>query len=59
MAVPISGATRTSPIEPRRRVVALQSGDEQTRTIWQQLINVSLAGFNAAYERLGVLLTDD
>jgi arginyl-tRNA synthetase len=43
----------------RRRVVALQSGDEQTRTIWQQLINVSLAGFNAAYERLGVLLTDD
>ena len=28
----------------RRRVVALQSGDEQTRTIWQQLINVSLAG---------------
>src|SRR5215207_3101738 len=42
----------------RRRVVALQSGDEQTRTIWQQLINVSLAGFNAAYERLGVLLTD-
>jgi arginyl-tRNA synthetase len=43
----------------RRRVVALQSGEEQTRTIWQQLINVSLAGFNAAYERLGVLLTDD
>ena len=43
----------------RLRVVALQSGDEQTRTIWQQLINVSLAGFNAAYERLGVLLTDD
>ena len=43
----------------RRRVVALQSGDQQTRTIWQQLINVSLAGFNAAYERLGVLLTDD
>ena len=43
----------------RRRVVALQSGDGQTRTIWQQLINVSLAGFNAAYERLGVLLTDD
>ena len=43
----------------RRRVVALQSGDEQTREIWRQLINVSLAGFNEAYARLGVLLTDD
>ena len=42
----------------RRRVVALQSGDEQTRAIWQQLIEVSLAGFNAAYARLNVLLTD-
>lgn len=43
----------------RRRVVALQSGDEQTCQIWRQLINVSLAGFNEAYSRLGVLLTDD
>ena len=43
----------------RRRVVALQSGDEQTRAIWRQLIEVSLAGFNAAYARLNVLLTDD
>jgi arginyl-tRNA synthetase len=43
----------------RRRVVALQSGDEQTRQIWRQLINVSLGGFNEAYSRLGVLLTDD
>ena len=43
----------------RRRVVALQSGDEETRHIWRQLINVSLAGFNEAYARLGVLLTDD
>ena len=43
----------------RRRVVALQSGDQQTHEIWRQLINVSLAGFNAAYTRLGVLLTDD
>jgi len=43
----------------RRRVVALQSGDDQTRRIWQELINISLAGFNAAYERLGVLLIDD
>ena len=43
----------------RRRVVALQSGDELTRAIWRELINISLAGFNAAYRRLGVLLTDD
>jgi arginyl-tRNA synthetase len=43
----------------RLRVVALQSGDEQTREIWRQLINVSLAGFNESYARLGVLLTDD
>jgi arginyl-tRNA synthetase len=43
----------------RRRVVALQSGDELTRNLWHQLINVSLAGFNAAYQRMGVLLTDD
>jgi arginyl-tRNA synthetase len=43
----------------RRRVVALQAGDEVTREIWHQLINISLVGFNAAYRRLGVLLTDD
>jgi arginyl-tRNA synthetase len=43
----------------RRRVVALQAGDEVTREIWHQLINISLVGFNAAYRRLGVQLTDD
>jgi arginyl-tRNA synthetase len=42
----------------RARVVALQSGDPATRTAWRQLIEVSLIGFNAAYARLGVLLTD-
>ncbi|HWJ53563.1 MAG TPA: arginine--tRNA ligase, partial [Propionibacteriaceae bacterium] len=42
----------------RRRVVALQSGDSETRQVWQQLLEVSKAGFNAAYARLGVLLTD-
>ncbi|MDR1212947.1 MAG: arginine--tRNA ligase [Propionibacteriaceae bacterium] len=42
----------------RRRVVALQSGDGATRAIWQALIDVSKAGFNRAYRRLGVLLTD-
>jgi arginyl-tRNA synthetase len=43
----------------RRRVVALQSGDQQALEIWGQLINVSLVGFNEAYARLGVLLTDE
>ncbi|WP_028709187.1 arginine--tRNA ligase [Propionicicella superfundia] len=43
----------------RHRVVALQSGDPETRAIWQLLIDVSKAGFNEAYRRLGVLLTDD
>jgi arginyl-tRNA synthetase len=43
----------------RRRVVALQSGDAETQQVWHQLIEVSLAGFNAAYDRLGVKLTDE
>lgn len=43
----------------RRRVVALQAGDERTQEIWRALIEVSKAGFNEAYARLGVLLTDD
>ncbi len=43
----------------RRRVVVLQSGDDRTRAIWRSLIEVSKSGFNAAYRRLGVLLTDD
>jgi len=42
----------------RRRVVALQSGDPRTRATWRQLIEISLVGFNAAYARLRVLLTD-
>jgi arginyl-tRNA synthetase len=43
----------------RRRVVSLQSGDEQTLTIWRQLIDISLTGFNAAYDRLNVRLGDE
>ena len=43
----------------RRRVVALQTGDEETKSVWQALIDVSKQGFNRAYARLGVLLTDD
>ncbi len=42
----------------RNRVVALQSGDEETRAIWQQLVEMSIAGFDAAYARMDVLLTD-
>jgi arginyl-tRNA synthetase len=43
----------------RARVVALQAGDAETNALWQQLIDISKVGFNATYDRLGVLLTDD
>ncbi len=43
----------------RRRVVALQAGDPQTRSTWQLLIDISTVAFNAAYTRMDVLLTDD
>ncbi|HEY8664454.1 MAG TPA: arginine--tRNA ligase [Propionibacteriaceae bacterium] len=43
----------------RARVVALQAGDAETYALWQQLIDISKVGFNATYDRLGVLLTDD
>ncbi len=42
----------------RSQVVRLQSGDEQVMAIWQDLMAVSRSGFNEAYQRLGVLLTD-
>ncbi|HEY5820890.1 MAG TPA: arginine--tRNA ligase [Propionibacteriaceae bacterium] len=42
----------------RQRVVALQSGDVATRAIWRQLIDISLVGFNEAYGRLNVRLSD-
>ena len=43
----------------RARVVALQSGDDETYAIWQNLVEISKTGFNATYDRLNVLLTDD
>ena len=43
----------------RERVVKLQSGDPETRTAWQRLIKISLAGFNRTYRRMNVLLTND
>jgi arginyl-tRNA synthetase len=43
----------------RARVVMLQSGDAETRRLWQLLVALSTKHFNAVYDRLGVLLTDD
>ena len=43
----------------RRRVVALQAGDETTLRLWRLLVDESMRHFHAIYERLGVLLTDD
>ncbi|HET7132612.1 MAG TPA: arginine--tRNA ligase, partial [Gammaproteobacteria bacterium] len=40
----------------RRRVVALQSGDETTLTLWRALVAESERHFEGVYERLGVLL---
>lgn len=42
----------------RKRVVALQSGDEQTLELWAKLIDESKLHFNHVYQLLGVLLTD-
>src|SRR5690606_35328962 len=39
-------------------VVGLQSGDEQSRELWQQLIAESVRHMNEVYARLGVALTD-
>jgi arginyl-tRNA synthetase len=41
----------------RARVVALQSGDEDTRKVWSDLVDVSTDAFAALYDRLGVSLT--
>ncbi|MEA3056142.1 MAG: arginyl-tRNA synthetase, partial [Actinomycetota bacterium] len=43
----------------RRRVVTLQSGDEETLRLWRVLVAESTRYFDAVYERLGVTLTDD
>ncbi|WP_327068042.1 arginine--tRNA ligase [Kitasatospora sp. NBC_01302] len=42
----------------RQRVVALQGGDEATLALWRELTAVSGKAFQALYERLGVLLTE-
>jgi arginyl-tRNA synthetase len=43
----------------RLRVVALQSGDQETFAIWQRLVAQSKRYFNAIYSMLGISLTDD
>jgi arginyl-tRNA synthetase len=43
----------------RERVVLLQSGEQQTRDIWQALVAESERHFEKVYQRLGVLLTPD
>ncbi len=43
----------------RRRVVALQAGDEDTLRLWAELVELSRRYFNRIYGRLGVTLTDD
>jgi arginyl-tRNA synthetase len=42
----------------RSRVVALQSGDEETLRMWRMLIDDSKQYYNMIYRRLGVTLTD-
>ncbi|SCQ75994.1 Arginine--tRNA ligase 1 (Precursor) [Propionibacterium freudenreichii] len=42
----------------RERVVKLQNGDADTRAMWRKMIDLSKAGFNKTYARMGVLLTD-
>jgi arginyl-tRNA synthetase len=43
----------------RARVVLLQSGDQETTRLWELLVGLSTRHFNAVYDMLGVLLTDD
>lgn len=43
----------------RSRVVALQSGDARTVSLWRDIVDESKRYFRRVYERLGVLLTED
>ena len=43
----------------RQRVVLLQSGDAETRRLWQVLVNESIRYFDEVYAKLDVLLDDD
>ena len=46
-------------LRSRKRVVKLQSRDEETIDLWQKLVDLSLVNFNLIYQMLGVLLNDD
>ncbi|MGE0624718.1 MAG: arginine--tRNA ligase [Pseudomonadales bacterium] len=41
----------------RAKVVALQAGEPETRTLWHKFIRISLSHCQATYDRLGVTLT--
>ena len=43
----------------RRRVVLLQSGDDETFRLWRVLVAGSVRYFDTVYSKLGVQLTDD
>ncbi len=43
----------------RRRVVALQRGDETTLAVWRALVAVSARYFQSVYDRMDVRLTED
>lgn len=43
----------------RQRVVALQSGDEATLSMWKEIVAESEKAFREIYDRLGVLLTPE
>jgi arginyl-tRNA synthetase len=43
----------------RQRVVALQSGDQETIRVWRDIVAESERSFESLYRRLGVLLTAD
>ncbi|MDQ3402571.1 MAG: arginine--tRNA ligase [Actinomycetota bacterium] len=43
----------------RARVVALQGGDEETLTLWRQLVEESTRHFQKVYDLLGIQLTAD
>ncbi len=43
----------------RRRVVALQGGDQDTLRLWTELVDLSKVYFNSIYRMLDVTLTDE
>lgn len=46
-------------LRARARTVALQSGDAETREVWQRLVDTAHAHNVTIYNRLNVMLTDD